>query len=98
MEMRQESVEPYLPKSLYLILCALYRVSCLNGISFNFLHKKDVLFSEFHKTLDLVCSELRSQGVGASMNSVAVIPLEDEGVLLYLMSQTTASVVNLIAH
>ena len=82
METRQESGKPYPPKSLYSILCGLYRVSRSNGVWFNFLDKNDVRFAEFHKTLDSVCSQLHSQGVGASTNSAAVISLEDEEVLL----------------
>ena len=82
METRQEAGKAYPSKSLYSLLCALYRLSCSSGTSLNFLDKTNVRFAEFHRTLDSVCSQLHSHSGGASTNSVAMIPLEDEEALL----------------
>ncbi len=81
METRQESGEPYPPKSIYALLCGLHHVQKDNKIQFNFLDKTDVHFQELHKTLDTVCSQLHTRGVGAKTNSAAVITLEDEDLL-----------------
>ena len=78
METRQENGEPYPPKSIYALLCGLHRVQKDNNI---LLDKSDVRFQELHKTLDTVCSELHTRGVGAKTNSAAVISLEDEDLL-----------------
>ena len=75
METRQESGEPYPPKSLYAILCGLYRVCKSNGVTFNFLDKKDARFAVLHKTLDSVFSSLHANGVGASTSSASVITI-----------------------
>lgn len=82
LETRQESGEPYPPKSLYAILGGIFRVSRSRGVAFNFLDKKDARFSALHKTLDSVFSSLHAKGVGASKLSANVVTVEDEETLL----------------
>lgn len=89
METRQENGALYPPKSIYLLLCGLYRICKSNGVPFNFLDKADSRFMELHNTLDTLFSSLHAQGVGAEKKSAAVITEEDEklmwekGVLSY---------------
>ena len=82
LETRQGSGKPYPPKSLYSILCGLQHVNHSNGVRFNFLDKEDLRFTELHKTLDTVFSDLHSQGIGASTTSAPVVSVKDEDVLL----------------
>ena len=82
LETRQESGKPYPPKSLYSILCGLYRVCRSNGVEFNFLDKKDARFASLHKTMDSVCSNLHAQAIGASTCSAMPVSIEDENALL----------------
>ena len=49
--------------------------------SFQIFGQKDVRFDEFHKTLDSVCSDLHSKGIGANVKSAVTISYEDEDVL-----------------
>ena len=64
METRQENGKPYPPRSIYLLLCGLYRVCKGNGgVPFNFLDKADSRFHDLHNTLDTVFSTLHAQGV-----------------------------------
>ena len=81
METRQENGQPYPPKSLYSLLCGLYRHSRANGVSFNFMDKGDIRFRDLHYTLDSLFSELHSKGIGASSKGAAVISFEDEELL-----------------
>ena len=78
----QTSGKPYPPKSLYSVLCGLYRVSRSNGVTFNFLDKKDHQFLLLYNTLDSTFSDLHSKGVGAITNHAAVISFDDEQKLL----------------
>lgn len=78
LETRQESGKRYPPKTLYMLLCGLYRISKSNGVPFNFLDKGDSRFRELHNTLDTAFSTLHAEGVGAEKKSAAVITLEDE--------------------
>ena len=57
------------------------RIVHSNGVVHNFLDKSDVHFREPHQTLDTVCSDLHSKGVGAEKKSATVISFEDEGLL-----------------
>ena len=63
METRQDSGSPYPPKTLYSLLCGLLRISCANGVPFNFLDRSDIRFQEFHNTLDSVCSSLHTKAL-----------------------------------
>ena len=81
LEVRLESGSHYPPKSIYSLLCGLYRISRSNGVSFNFLDKKDHRFIHFRNTLDTVCSQLHSKGVGSSVKSAAVMSFDDEDAL-----------------
>ena len=78
----RETSNPYPPKSLYAILCGLYQISQSNGVSFNFLDKKDTRFAVLYRTFDSIFSTLHSQGVGTSKKSAEVIPIEEEEMLL----------------
>ena len=78
METRQQSGKPYPPKSIYSILCGLYRISKSNGVPFNFLDKSDTRFVVLHNTLDSLFSRLHSEGVGAFKKSASVITVQDE--------------------
>ena len=82
LETSQESGDPYPPKSLYAILCGLYQISQSNGVSFNFLDKKDTRFAVLYRTFDSIFSTLHSQGVGTSKKSAEVIPIEEEEMLI----------------
>lgn len=74
LEARKESGDFYPPKTLYSLLFGLYRVSRTNGISFNFLDKKDHRFVSLHS----VFSELHSKGVEATTIHAPVVSYEDE--------------------
>ena len=78
---RQENGKPYPPRSIYLLLCGLYRVCKGNGVPFNFLDKADSRFRDLHNTLDTVFSTLHAQGVGADKKSAPAISIEDEDLL-----------------
>ena len=82
LEARQESGELYPPKSLYSLLCRLYRIARTKGVRFNFLDKKDHRFINLHNTLDSVFSDLHSKGVGTTPSHAAVISYDDEEKLL----------------
>ena len=82
LETRQKSGEPYPPKSIYSILCGLYRISRANGVPFNFLDKTDTRFGPLNNTLDSLFSKLHADGVGAVKKSAQVITVEDEKLLL----------------
>ena len=73
METRQESGKPYPPTSIYGLLCGILRIVRGNGVSFNFLDKSDIRFHDLHQTLDCVCCDLHSKGVGADKKSASVI-------------------------
>ena len=75
METRQSDGTPYPPKSLYGLLCGLHRITQDNQVSFNFLDKTDSRFMALHKTLDSVCSDLHSRGIGANSKAAGVISL-----------------------
>ena len=81
METRQESGLPYLPKSIYLLLCGLYRISRSNSVPFNFLDRKDIRFKDLHNTLDTMFSNLHAEGIGAEKKSASAITVEDEELL-----------------
>ena len=78
METRQENGKPYPPRSIYLLLCGLYRVCKGNGVPFNFLDKADSRFRDLHNTLATVFSSLHAHGVGADKTSGPAISIEDE--------------------
>ena len=78
METRQESGKPYPPTSIYGLLCGILRIVRGNGVPFNFLDKSDIRFRDLHQTLDRVCCDLHSKGVGADKESASVISFEDE--------------------
>ena len=78
LETRQANGQPYPPKSIYGLLCGIQRINRDNKVPFNFLEKTDVRFQELHKTLDSVCSDLHSHGIGAKTKSADVISYEDE--------------------
>ena len=78
METRQENGKPYPPRSIYLLLCGLYRVCKGNGVPFNFLDKADSRFRDLHNTLDTVFSSLYAHGVGDDKMSAPAISIEDE--------------------
>ena len=78
LETRQANGQPYPPKSIYGLLCGIQRINRDNKVPFNFLEKTDVRFQELHKTLDSVCSDLHSRGIGAKTKSADVISYEDE--------------------
>ena len=82
LEVRQQSGQPYPPKSLHSILCGLLRLYREKGGSFNFLDKKDARFTDLHKTLDTVCSTLHAEGIGASTTPAPIISIDDEELLL----------------
>ena len=81
LETRQENGEPYPPKTIYLLLCGLYRVCKANGLPFNFLDKADSRFRDLHCTLDSLFSTLHVQGIGAEKKSAPVITIEDEDLM-----------------
>jgi hypothetical protein len=78
LETRQQDGKPYPPKSLYGLLCGIQRIFHDNKVPFTFLDKSDVRFKELHGTLDTVCSELHSIGIGAEVNSALIISYEHE--------------------
>ena len=78
METRQSDGTPYPPKSLYSLLCGLHRITQDNQVSFSFLDKTDSRFMALHKTLDSVCSDLHSRGIGANSKAAGVISYEHE--------------------
>ena len=65
-------------KKLYSLLCGPLRITHSNKVPFNFLDKSDARFHELHLTLDSVCSELQSKGIGAQTKAAATISYEDE--------------------
>ena len=77
LETRQESGEPYPPRSIHLLLCGLHWISRSEGAPFNFLDKADSHFRDLHNTLDTICNNLHTQGIGATKRSAAVIITED---------------------
>ena len=81
LETRQENGNPYPPKSLNGLLCGIHRVTLDNKVPFNFLDKTSVHFQDLHKTLDSVCSELHSSGIGADTKLSMVISYEHEDLL-----------------
>ena len=82
LETRQHNGEQYPPKSVYAILCGLYRISRSNGVPFNFIDKSNTRFLALHNTLDSLFSKLHADGVGAIKKSAPVITTEDERLLL----------------
>ena len=68
METRQACGKLYPPKTLYALLCGLLRVARSKGSTLNFLDKSDVRFKDLHLTMDSVCSQLHSKGIGAVRN------------------------------
>ena len=85
LETRQKNGQPYPPRSLHGLLCGIQRAFRENEVSLNFLEKKDIRFATLHKTLDTLCCDLHSKGVGASVKSTEVISYEDEDVLWKLL-------------
>ena len=51
------------------------------GSSLNFMNKSDLRFKDLHRTMDSVCSQLHSEGVGAFKKTAAVISFDDEQLL-----------------
>ena len=78
LETRQENGNPYPPKSLYGLLCGIHSITMENKVPFNFLDKTNISFKDLHKTLDSVCSQLHSSGIGADVKSSMVISYEHE--------------------
>ena len=56
--------EPYPPKTLYELLCGLFRHA-----RSNFLNKSDVRFTKLHNIMDSVFRKLRTDGVGSEKKS-----------------------------
>ena len=81
LETRQENGKQYPPKTIYSLLCGLLRVSQDRGGSLNFLNKLDARFTDLHRTMDSVCSQLHSEGFGAFKKSAPVISFEDQQLL-----------------
>ena len=78
METRQICGKLYPPKTLYALLYGLLRVARSKGSTLNFLDKSDVRFKDLHLTMDSVCSQLHSKGIGAVRKSSSVITYADE--------------------
>ena len=81
LETRQENGSPYPPKSLYSILCGLYRISRSNDVDFNFLDKNNPDFRCLHRTLDSLFRDLHSKGIWAQAKSAQIISFDDEQLL-----------------
>jgi hypothetical protein len=78
LETRQENGSNYPPKSIYSLLCGIQRVTRENNVPFSFLDKNDLRFKDLHRTLDSICSDLHSRGIGADVRSALVISYEHE--------------------
>ena len=81
-ETRKANGDPYPPSTLHSILCGILRYMRENNVnSVNFLDKKDLRFSSFHKTLDYLFNHLHSEGIGRQTKKAEVLTREDERML-----------------
>ena len=81
-ETRKINGEPYPPKSLYALLCGVYRhMKSLNPLCPNIMDLNNPEFSVFHTALDNVFRDLRADGVGSSSKAAEVFTREEENEL-----------------
>ena len=80
LEVRKGDGTPYPAKSLYQILCGLYRRAKSHWKECpNFMDKSNVAFSELHATCDRLAVELRCAGIGTKVkHATIVMPAEED--------------------
>lgn len=81
-ETRKQTGQPYPPKTLYILLCGVYRhMKSLNASCPNIMDVKNSEFSPLHTALDNVFRDLRSDGIGSSSKAAEVFTREEENEL-----------------
>ena len=78
LETRKSDGSEYPPCTIKALLSGLNRVLHANKAPFSILDKHNPEFQELSNTLDVVCSNLHRQGIGAEKHSAPVITIEDE--------------------
>ena len=78
LETRKADGSAYLPCTITALLSGLNHVLHTHKAPFSVLNKHNPEFKELNNTLDVVCSSLHRQGIGAEKHSTPVIRPEDE--------------------
>ncbi len=81
-ETRNQRGEPYPPKSLYNMTCAIVREMRTQNAAYpNFMNKQDPAFTRFTNTMDNLFKSLRAAGVGSCSNPTEGISNDEEKLL-----------------